>query len=92
MSFWVNDVPRDFGIAAAIIALAILLQGWGLLPMARQMARPTIYIATVFVIYLCFQNCVRVSMCHYNSAEEVKQFLHTVQTIASQAGQGATQS
>lgn len=56
VSLWVNDVPRDFGIAAAIIAMAILLQGWGLLPMARQMARPTIYVATVFVIYLCIND------------------------------------
>ncbi len=53
VSLWVNEVPRDFGIVAAVLGIAVFLQNWGLLPMGKMMARPTIYIAAVFVIYLC---------------------------------------
>ena len=52
LSIWINDVPRDFGIVAAILAALLALQSFNIYPFQVNTRRVIIYITVVFVIYL----------------------------------------
>ncbi len=52
LSIWINDVPRDFGIVAAILAALLALQSFSIYPFQVNTRRVIIYITVVFVIYL----------------------------------------
>lgn len=52
LSIWINDIPRDFGIVAAILAVLLALQSINIYPFRVNARRGIIYITVVFVIYL----------------------------------------
>ena len=52
LSIWINDVPRDFGLVAAFLAILLALQGFNIYPFRVSARRGIIYITVVFVIYL----------------------------------------
>lgn len=52
LAVWINDVPRDFGIVAAILAVLLALQSFNINPFRINARRGVIYITVVFVIYL----------------------------------------
>jgi UDP-GlcNAc:undecaprenyl-phosphate GlcNAc-1-phosphate transferase len=52
LSIWINDVPRDFAIVAAILAALLALQSFNIYPFQVNTRRVIIYITVVFVIYL----------------------------------------
>ena len=52
LAVWINDIPRDFGIVAAILAVLLALQNFNVHPFNVNARRGIIYITVVFVIYL----------------------------------------
>ena len=52
VSIWLNDIPRDFGYGALILATALALQSLDVYPFRKSMRRSIIYTTAVFVIYL----------------------------------------
>ena len=52
LSIWINDIPRDFGVVAAILAVLLALQSFNIYPFKVNARRGIIYITVVFVIYL----------------------------------------
>jgi len=52
LAVWINDIPRDFGIVAAILAVLLALQSFNVHPFKVNARRGIIYITVVFVIYL----------------------------------------
>ncbi len=52
LSIWINDIPKDFGIVAALLAVLLALQSFNVLPLKVNARRGIIYITVVFVIYL----------------------------------------
>ena len=52
LSIWINDIPRDFGVVAAILAVLLALQSFNVYPFKVNARRGIIYITVVFVIYL----------------------------------------
>ncbi len=52
LSIWINDIPRDFGIVAALLAILLALQTVNIYPFRVNTRRGIIYITVVFVIYL----------------------------------------
>lgn len=52
LAVWINDIPRDFGIVAALLAILLALQNFNVHPFKVNARRGIIYITVVFVIYL----------------------------------------
>ncbi|MEM7259353.1 MAG: MraY family glycosyltransferase [Pseudomonadota bacterium] len=52
LSIWINDIPREFAIVAAILAVLLALQSINIYPFRVNARRGIIYITVVFVIYL----------------------------------------
>lgn len=52
LAIWINDIPRDFGIVAAILAVLLALQSFNVHPFKINARRGIIYITVVFAIYL----------------------------------------
>ena len=52
LAVWINEIPRDFGIVAAILAVFLALQNFNVHPFKINARRGIIYITVVFAIYL----------------------------------------
>ena len=52
LAVWINDIPRDFGIVAAVLAVLLALQSFNVHPFKVNARRGIIYITVVFAIYL----------------------------------------
>ncbi len=52
LSIWINDIPREFGIVAALLAVLLALQSVNIYPFRVNTRRGIIYITVVFIIYL----------------------------------------
>ena len=52
LAVWINEIPRDFGIVAAILAVLLALQNFNVHPFKINARRGIIYITVVFAIYL----------------------------------------
>lgn len=52
LSIWINDIPREFAIVAALLAVLLVLQHFNIYPFRVNARRGIIYITVVFVIYL----------------------------------------
>ncbi len=52
LAIWINDIPKDFGIVAAILAVLLALQSVNVHPFKVNARRGIIYVTVVFVIYL----------------------------------------
>lgn len=52
VAVWLNDIPRDFGYVALILAFVLALQALNIYPFKKNMRRLIVYTTAVFVIYL----------------------------------------
>ncbi len=52
LAVWINEIPREFGIVAAVLAVLLILQTFNVQPFKVNARRGIIYITVVFVIYL----------------------------------------
>jgi len=52
VAVWLNDIPRDFGYVALVLAIILALQAMNIQPFQKSMRRSIIYTTAVFVIYL----------------------------------------
>jgi len=52
LAVWINDIPRDFGIVAVVLAVLLAIQNFNIYPFRVNTRRGIIYITVVFAIYL----------------------------------------
>ena len=56
VSLWVNDVPRDFGVVAAVLSVVVVLTFLLMKQPKSTLRRILIYTTAAFVVYLSFED------------------------------------